>query len=287
MRNNDEMMKLILDRAKEDEAIRMAWIGGSRIDPNATHDKYCDYDIVYLVKDIGSFTNIEDWIDYFGERLIMQKPADWHDHPYDYNDNQNFTYLIQFKDGNRIDLTLIDIGNLQEVLDDTEPRRILLDKDGIYGLKDIEVNDYYNIKEPSEREFLDCCNEFWWLSVNVAKALCREELVFVKYLMEDYEREMFLMMLDWSIGIDNDFSVSTGKCYRYLKRYLSKEDMDKLIDIFPDGGYQNIWNKLYKMCNYFNDLALKVSKHFAYTYDIKEAEGVIKHIKNMEMERNN
>jgi aminoglycoside 6-adenylyltransferase len=154
MRIHDEMMKLILDRAKNDERIRAVYMQGSRIDPNATHDKYSDYDIVFIVRDIRSFTNNEKWIDYFGERLILQKPDDWYSHPYDYNSNHKFAYLIQFKDGNRIDLTLIDMENLQDVLNDTEPRKILLAKDGIQDLYDINVDNYYNIKSLQRKSIL-------------------------------------------------------------------------------------------------------------------------------------
>ncbi|WP_234121656.1 aminoglycoside 6-adenylyltransferase [Clostridium hydrogenum] len=32
-------------------------MSGSRVDQNATHDKYYDFDIVYIVEDIQSFTS--------------------------------------------------------------------------------------------------------------------------------------------------------------------------------------------------------------------------------------
>jgi aminoglycoside 6-adenylyltransferase len=284
MRSEQEMMDLIINTAKDDNRIRAVYMSGSRVDPYATHDSYSDFDIVYIVKDIQSFTNNEQWLERFGDRLILQKPDDWYSHPYDYNSNQKFAYLMQYKDGNRIDLTLVDIENMQEKINDKEPRIILLDKDGINGLHTIKVDDYYYIQEPSKEEFRDCCNEFWWLSVNAAKGLCREELMFVKFSMEHYEMAMFLKMLNWSIGIDNNFSVSKGKFYKYFKRYLSESDMNRFTNIFPNGTFDDIWNKLFEMCKFFNEIASKAAAQFKFEYLEYEAENIMKYLKTLQTE---
>ncbi|WP_160686837.1 aminoglycoside 6-adenylyltransferase [Clostridium sp. C2-6-12] len=284
MRTEQEMMDLIMNTAKDNDKIRAVYMSGSRVDFNATHDKYSDFDIVYIVKDIQTFTSNEQWLERFGERLIMQKPNDWYSHPYDYNSNQEFVYLMQFKDGNRIDLTLVDIENMESRIFNKEPRILLLDKDGIDGLNTIEVSDYYYIGKPTTEEFRDCCNEFWWLSVNVAKGLCRKELMFTKFFMEHYEMEMFLKMLNWKIGIDYDFSVSTGKCYKYFERYLSKTNMDRFTDIFPNGTFEDIWEKLFKMCKYFHEISLEIAMYFKFEYCKDEAENIMLYIKRMQEE---
>ena len=282
MRSESEIMNLIMKTAEDDDRIRAVYLSGSRVDPNATHDKYSDFDIVYIVKDIQSFTSKEQWLERFGDRLIMQKPNDWYSHPYDYSSSQDFVYLMQFKDGNRIDLTLVDIENIQGEIYDKEPRIILLDKDGIDGLHNIEVDDYYYIHKPSSEEFRDCCNEFWWLSINVVKGLCREELMYVKSFMECYEMDMFLKMLNWKVGIDYDFSVSIGKCYKYFKRYLCDNDMDRFTKLFPNGTYDDIWDKLFEMCKFFHEIASKVAAHFKFEYCNDEAENIMEYLKEME-----
>jgi aminoglycoside 6-adenylyltransferase len=284
MRTEEVMMDLIMSTAKEDERIRAVYMSGSRIDANATRDRYSDFDIVYIVKNIQSFTGNERWLDCFGERLIMQKPDDWYSHPYDYSSNEDFAYLMQFVDGNRIDLTLVDVENVQERMKDREPRTVLLDKDNIEGLYNIEAGDYYYIQKPSPEEFRDCCNEFWWLSIYVAKGLCREELMYVKSFMEHYEMEMFLKMLSWKIGIEHNFSVSTGKCHKYLKRYLSSEDMKRFTNIFPNGSFEDMWNKLFQMCSFFSEISLKVAEYFKFEIDKEEEENIITYLKALHRE---
>lgn len=269
------MLDKIIKVANKDNRIRGVFLNGSRADSNATHDEYCDYDIVYLVENIQSFTNDKEWYKTFGEILIMQTPDDWYIQPYDYSGKENFHYLMQFEDGNRIDLTLVDVGNIEWVRENKELRKVLLNKDNFEELYDITSNEIYNIAPPSEKEFYDCCNEFWWLSLYVSKGLCREEFLYTRIHMEQYQMPMLIKMLNWSMAMEHDFSISTGKCSKYLKRYLSEEEMKNFMNLFPSSSYEDIWEKLFLQCDYFNKIAIKVAEHFGWKYDLKETQKII------------
>ena len=54
---------------------------------------------------------------------------------------------------------------------------LLLDKDKIIGELPPSNDGDYLPKPPTEKQFQDCCNEFWWVSPYVAKALWRSELI--------------------------------------------------------------------------------------------------------------
>jgi aminoglycoside 6-adenylyltransferase len=274
MRTEQAMMKLILDKAQADERIRAVFLNGSRADEQALHDQYCDYDIVYVVRDIRSFTGDDAWLGYFGEMLILQKPTDWYSHPYDYAGTDNFTYLMQFADGTRIDLTLIDVARIATINAEVEPRIILLDKDGRPELYDIPAGTLYHIQRPSAKEYFDTCNEFWWLAVVVAKGICRGELFYVKAFMEHYQMEMFLKMLLWQIGIAHDFQVSGGKCQRYVQCYLTADEMNRFRQLYPNGDFENIKAKLSVLMGYFAELAPNVAAHFGFEYKAAEAQRV-------------
>jgi len=274
MRTNEEMMKLIMDVAINDERIRAVTMEGSRTSKNATHDQYCDFDICYVVNDIRQFTKDNKWIEIFGEILIVQYPDDWYSHPYDYAGHDNFAYLIQFKDGNRIDLTLIDIKNIKKEQSFCEPRVVLLNKDDLKELKQISDESVFNIQKPTEMEYNNTCNEFRWLSIYISKGLCREELYYAKYAYDVLMMEMFIKMLNWKIGVDNDFNVTTGNHSKYLKRFLSSEEMKRFQEIFPNGTYEDIWSKLYVIYDFFAEIAKYVGEAFGYSFDAKETEEV-------------
>ena len=274
MRNKEEMMKLIMDVAINDERIRAVTMEGSRASKNATHDQYCDFDICYIVSDIREFTKDNKWVEIFGEILIVQYPMDWYSHPYNYAGHDNFAYLIQFKDGNRIDLTLIDVCNIDKEQGCCEPRIVLLNKDNFKELQQIDDESVFYIQKPSEMEYYNTCNEFRWLSVYISKGLCREELYYAKYAYDVLMMEMFIKMLNWKIGVDNDFNVTTGNHSKYLKRFLSLEEMKRFHSVFPNGTYEDIWSKLYVIYDYFAEIAKYVGEALKYNFDAKETEEV-------------
>lgn len=274
MRNKEEMMKLIMDVAINDERIRAVTMEGSRASKNATHDQYCDFDICYIVSDIREFTKDNKWVELFGEILIVQYPMDWYSHPYNYAGHDNFAYLIQFKDGNRIDLTLIDVCNIDKEQGYREPRIVLLNKDNFKELKQINDESVFYIQKPSEMEYYNTCNEFRWLSVYISKGLCREELYYAKYAYDVLMMEMFIKMLNWKIGVDNDFNVTTGDHSKYLKRFLTLEEMKRFHSVFPNGTYEDIWSKLYVIYDYFAEIAKYVGEVLKYNFDAKETEEV-------------
>lgn len=121
------MLALILSTAREDERIRAVILNGSRANPNAVPDHFQDFDIVYLVTDPTSFVDDPVWIDRFGERMILQTPDLMADPPPEPSDH--FTYLMQFTDGNRIDLTLVTVEHTSALKEDSLSI-LLLDKEG-------------------------------------------------------------------------------------------------------------------------------------------------------------
>lgn len=270
MRSYEEMMHLIMDKAIKDERIRAVLMDGSRANSNAVHDAYSDFDICYVVTDIREFTKDKNWITYFGDILIVQYPADWYSHPYDYSGKEKFTYLIQFEDGNRIDLTLIDISRISEESCNQEPRMVLLNKDKLKALISISSEEAFYIKKPSKMEYYNICNEFRWISIYITKGLCRREIYYAKYAYDCLCMDMFVKMLNWKIAIDHDFKVTTGAHSKYLKRYLSTEDMERFHNIFPNGTYEDIWLKLFLFYDYFAEIAEYVGERLGYFYDHDE-----------------
>src|SRR5258708_8892078 len=123
MRSESEMPHLIIETAREDDQIRAVIMNGSRANPNAPRDPFQDYDIVYLVKDVAPFWKNLEWIKRFGELMILQMPEDMQD-PSPANDG-GFIYLMQFMDGNRIDLSIYPVSDL-ETLESASDNIVLL-----------------------------------------------------------------------------------------------------------------------------------------------------------------
>jgi aminoglycoside 6-adenylyltransferase len=161
MRSEKEMLALILETAKSDDRIRAVYMNGSRANPRAEKDIFQDYDIVYVVTETASFIRDSHWIDVFGQRLIMQLPDECDKilgHPHDFS--RCYGYLMQFGDGNRIDLHIqtLDLA-LEEMVAD-KLMVILLDKDHVLPQLPEPTDRDHWVKPPSQARFHVCCNEF-------------------------------------------------------------------------------------------------------------------------------
>jgi len=278
MRSEQEMLELIVSTAENDDRIRAVIMNGSRTNANARQDIFQDFDIVYLVTDVGPFRNDHAWINRFGELLILQMPETMKDPPA-LNDGR-FSYLMQFTDGNRIDLTLLPIAKLHEFKRESLSL-LLLDKDGIVEPLPAPSESDYLPKPPTAKAFSDCCNEFWWVCPYVAKGLWREEIIYAKYMLDRLIREQLMKMLTWHIGIKTQFLRSPGKLGKRLKQYLGPELWAMLEKTYADAGYESTWGALDTMCELFRMTAKQVGEHFSFDYPRNDDEKVSAHLKHV------
>jgi aminoglycoside 6-adenylyltransferase len=275
VRSEEKILDLIISTAQEDERIRAAVLNGSRANPNAPRDIFQDFDVIYLVTDVSAFKYNFTWIRRFGELMIMQMPEDMLDPP-PKNDG-HFVYLMQFTDGNRIDLGIYPLTRAIEVGNDSLSR-VLIDKDGIIGtLSPANESGYFTVP-PSTKAFSDCCNEFWWVCPYVAKGLWREEITYAKHMLDQILREQLFKMVGWYVGTKSGFRTNPGKFGKYLVRYLEPELWDLLLNTYSSAEYDETWGALFAMCSLFSLVATVVAEHLGFDYTLQMDRRVQTHL---------
>lgn len=268
MRSEAEMLSLIRKTAEEDERIRAVYMNGSRTNKKIPKDIFQDYDIVYVVRETASFIAEKTWIDRFGERLFMQYPDD---NPQEPGDRENrYGWLIQFADGNRLDLHVETIAHAVDHIAKDRLCEILLDKDGMLPAMPEATDEDYWVKRPSEVTYLCCCNEFWWCLDNVAKGLFREELLYVQDMVNFHVRKQLETVLAWKIGILTEFGVSIGKSGKYMHRWLSETEWQSYLSTYFRADVEEAWEAVMEMCTLFERTALFVGKELGYRYHEQE-----------------
>ena len=273
MRTEKEMYHMILQISEVDERIRAVYMNGSRTNQNVEKDIFQDYDVVYVVKDTKPFIKEKDWINKFGEIWFMQYPDEHPDYP---SDKANFYgWLMQFSDGNRLDLHVESMEHAKEHITDDKLCKILLDKDNILpDIPEATDEDYY-VKRPTTEQFLCTCTEFWWCLNNVAKGLWREEILYVQDMINFCVRKQLEKVLSWKIGIKTDFSVSVGKSAKYMYKWLEQEEYDEFLATYATGNTQDCWQAVFKMTDLFSKTAKNVAEELGYTYNSKEENACI------------
>jgi len=279
MRSEQEMLEIILSTAKNDDRIRAAMINGSRVNPTVQPDIFQDFDIVYFVTSLDSFTDNHTWIEQFGEIMILQMPEAMEDPPP--VNNGHFAYLMQFTDGNRIDLTLFPLAKLHE-FERESLSSMLLDKDNIFEPLPSPSESDYLPKPPTAKAFADCCNEFWWVCPYAAKGLWREEIIYAKYMVDNALREQLMKMLTWHVGIKTRFTYGPGKFGKHLKQTIEPMHWAMLEKTYSDASYDKTWEALHTMCDLFRIMATGVAEYFRFDYPQSDDEKVSAHLKHVQ-----
>lgn len=130
---------------------------------------------------ILNFAKADEWLNIFGERLIMQKPEDMELFP---AEEKGFSYLMLFSDDVKIDLTLLPLDLIDEYFTWDKLVKLLLDKDNRIAQPPIPTDIDYHIQCPSERSFDDLGKNYKFLERHVPIELW--EQLMTTYRMDSY-----------------------------------------------------------------------------------------------------
>ncbi len=284
MRSEKEMLDLILNYARDHDEVRAVVMNGSRVNPNAKKDPFQDYDIVYFVRNVEPFRRNMDVVRYFGEIMILQLPEDMRDPPGE--GDGHYTYLMQFMDGNRIDLSFYALERTDVTTKDSLSL-VLLDKDNLLGELPPPSDASYLPQPPNAKAFDDCCNEFWWLNPYVAKSLWREEVIQAQYNLNTWMRPELMKMLRWYFGMQTNFQKAPGKSGKRLKSQLDAQQWALLECTYADAEWEHIWEALFSMDELFRQVAHSVADHFEFNYpeqDDVRISNYVRHVRQLPKE---
>lgn len=268
----------ILNIAHADDRIRAVILNGSRANPKIIPDPYQDYDVIFIVKDFEGFLKDRNWINLLGVPILQQLPDDM-ELGKDKNDKKTgFTFLMVFEDGNRIDLTLFPYEKFDTDFETDSLTVVWLDKDQLFKTIPEPSDKDYHIKKPSQKQFTEVCNEFWWTITYVAKGLKRKEIIFAKEMMENVVRPMFWQLIEWNIGNEHDFKVSAGKSGKFADKFLSKALYNDILKTYSDADLENNWNALFLMLKIFKKEQNLLAEKLQFEWHTDEAENAFKYI---------
>ena len=218
----------------------------------------------------------KDWINRFGEILFMQFPDEHPDYP---SDKDNFYgWLMQFTDGNRIDLHVESIDHARANILNDSLCKVLLDKDNYLPAIPESSDRTYWVAKPSKAQFVCTCTEFWWCLNNVAKGLWREEIPYVQDMLNYVVRKQLEKMLSWKVGVITDYSVSVGKSAKYMYKWLSEQEWKIYLKTYCGADINDIWQSVDTMCSLFKGTAAWVAEALQYPFNDKEAENCMKYL---------
>lgn len=266
MRTDTEIMTLILQIADTLKVEAIA-LSGSRTNPQSVKDEFQDYDVVYIVENLEELISDLSWLDQFGNRLIEQHNIVGHRH----------LYLMLFEDGNRIDLTLCPKEHIQEWLDSEAGFSVLKDDKGLFEAYKPNAKRYW-IAPSSEEKFAATCNEFWWVSAYVVKAIRRNQLIYATDHLYGICQQELLKVLAWQVTSDRG-AVDIGKNYKHLFHYLPAEKEKVFSALLDLSSIEKVGQSLFATMKLFDGEAQELAQKMGFTYDKEVAEKMISYAK--------
>ena len=265
-RIEEQMLRLIIQTAEnlQVEAVAMS---GSRTDTKVPKDEFQDYDVVYVVDDLDNLTSDLSWLNQFGNRLIEQHNIVGHRH----------LYLMLFEDGNRIDLTLCPKEYIQEWVDSEANFEVIKDDKGLFESYLPSPKRYWSCP-PTEEEFAASCNEFWWVSAYVVKAIRRNQLIYATDHLYGICQQEILKVLAWHVTSDRG-AVDIGKNYKYLFHYLPAEKEKVFSALLDLSSIEKVGQSLFATMKLFDGEAQELAQKMGFTYDKEVAEKMISYSK--------
>ena len=266
MRTDQEILGLILETAKKLQVNAVA-ISGSRIDTKAPKDEFQDYDVVYIVDDLTNLTIDLSWLDQFGTRNIEQ---------HNILGNRRL-YLMLFKDGNRIDLTLCPKEYIKEWVESEADFTVLEDPKGLFAPYSPNPRRYWT-SPASEIDFKKACNEFWWVSAYVVKGICRNQVIYATGHLYGICQQELLKVLAWQVARDRGV-VDIGKNYKYLFNYLPVEKEKEFSNLLDFSSLDKITQSLLATIQLFQQEAQYLAQKMGFKYEKEVAEKMMRYAK--------
>jgi aminoglycoside 6-adenylyltransferase len=264
LKTQDEVIDNLVEFGNKNENIRAMLLTSSRANPKALIDFLSDYDIELYVKNIEQILLNDNWVEPLGNILIR-----WPRHPKS-TFNQNWiTRLILFQHGTRIDFQITD--NPNERLQNIDHGfKIILDKDHILTGLPLPTHTRFNVKKPTKEEYEMLVNEFWWDATYIPKYLWRDELPYAKSMMAESVQNAFLKkVIEWHIGIRNNWSVNTGANGRFFKRLLEPKIWEQYAATYSGPNLNENWEAFFMAIDLFSTLAKSIGDQLGYEYPME------------------
>lgn len=258
----------VIEWAAKQENIRAVLVTSSTTNPNAPVDIFSDLDIELVVNNQEEFLADNSWLANFGDIIttIVEGTESF--------DGRCASRMVLYQDYSKIDFLIFSVEKFREIVEPEEldaeydiGYKVMLDKDDLTAGMKPPTHTSFNIKRPTEEKFHWVLNNYWWDLTYVAKCLYRDELYFAKFMSEQVMRfEHQQVLLEWYIGAQHNWNVTTNKYGRLFKRYLSTDMWEKATSTLAAAGMEENWRALFAYISFGRELGQNLAAQLGYTY---------------------
>lgn len=253
----------------------------TRANPHATVDEFSDYDVILAVTDHRRYSESDDWLGDFGDVLAVYRDPIRIEFGL-----EKFIRVTHYEDGTKVDYTVYPVDLLKRIAEEPElptdldaGYTVLVDKDKLtQRLKSPTYKAYIPVV-PTEKEYQALVEEFFSETLYVAKHICRDELMPLKYCMDFMAKQNHLRrMLEWRVELDHNWSLVLGAHGKHLRKYAAPAIWSALERTYVAAGKDENWEALSATISVFREVAIEVGNYLSYSYPYSIDQSVVKHL---------
>jgi aminoglycoside 6-adenylyltransferase len=267
---SDPVVQQLIALGERHDQIRAVILTSTR--STGACDVLSDYDVELYVTDPARFASSDEWFESFGPVLVLRRL------PTDEEADPSFVRLVQYQDGLRIDFLVATLARLHglceaPVLDADHDvgYEVLLDKDGVTASLSPPTYRAYLQTPPSEAEYAECVNGFWWNTTYVPKCLWRGDVLAALFMLDGQKHHSLRSMLIWTIEVDHNWTWQPGMMGKGIEHMLDAATGRELAAI----STEDTWQALFRTAALFRKAGTKVAQRLGYTYPVEQDERII------------
>jgi aminoglycoside 6-adenylyltransferase len=288
----EQLIQNFVRWAQGQEDIRLALVLGSRARRDHPADAWSDLDILMVARDIHPYIYGAEWINHVGKH--------WLTFIEESGDGRTMERRALFDGGLDVDFAMLPVEFLQGLakngpdagIADIFHRgvRLLLDKDNVLpdtptstsGSSTTTSTSGSSIallaaawqppQPPSEAEFLNAANDFWYHTLWTAKHVRRGELWWGKSCCDGYLKNLLRQMLEWQARAARGAEHDTWLRGRFLEEWADPEAVQQLSAAFAHYDKADIWRALAVTMDIFRRVSLDAAQRLGYAYPTAGAE---------------
>jgi aminoglycoside 6-adenylyltransferase len=253
--------------AMSDPGTRAAIIIGSRARADHPADEWADLDVIVVTPDLQRYAATTDWLESIG--------------------NPWLTFIEQtlgggierravFEGGLDVDFALVPTEWVRQIVSTGVPPdladiirrgvRVIVDKDGLAAQLLQMPLDAPLPCPPTQAEFLEVVNDFWYHTIWTAKHLRRGELWWAKSCCDDYLKSRLRRVMEWHARAMKGQSYDTWMRGRFLEEWADPRAVEELKGIFAHYDAEDVWRALLATMDLFRRMAVSTAERLGYPY---------------------
>lgn len=248
--------------------IRTAIVLGSRARVDRPADEWSDLDIVILVTDPKPYLTSADWlrhIDSFWITFVEPTAT-----------GGEMERRVLFNGGLDVDFSVIPCAKVEQMIQHGVPsevaevfrrgKRVLLDRDGLAARLNRLSMQPAPSRPPTQSEFLESINDFWYHAVWTAKKLRRGELWTARSCCDGYMKRLLLKAVECHAQVLNGSDYDTWHNGRFLEQWADPRVLEGLRGAFAHYDQEDIGRALIATMDLFRWLAKEIAQYLGYPY---------------------